>query len=110
MPRGTTVHVAPGDKVVSATVNGTVLVAQTAVVTVTAPPATLVDRLVYLGTDTQYLVRLDDGSEVSVRTQNAHRAARSRSPGRAEPQRRTAVTFAVRLVSVREPWRHAIRR
>ena len=40
-----------------------------------------VDRLVYLGTDTQYLVRLDDGSEVSVRTQNAHRAAVPLGPG-----------------------------
>jgi spermidine/putrescine transport system ATP-binding protein len=40
-----------------------------------------VDRLVYLGTDTQYLVRLEDGSEVTIRTQNAHRAAVPLGPG-----------------------------
>ena len=31
-----------------------------------------VERLVYLGTDTQHLVRLDDGSTLVARTQNAH--------------------------------------
>ena len=31
----------------------------------------VVDRLIYLGTDTQHLVRLDDGSELLVRTQNS---------------------------------------
>jgi spermidine/putrescine transport system ATP-binding protein len=35
----------------------------------------MLDRTVYLGTDTQYLLRLDDGTEVTVRRQNAHRAA-----------------------------------
>ena len=39
------------------------------------PLAGVLDRTVYLGTDTQYLVRLDDGSEVTVRSQNAHRTA-----------------------------------
>ncbi|MDH3660711.1 MAG: ABC transporter ATP-binding protein [Alphaproteobacteria bacterium] len=36
---------------------------------------------VYLGTDTQHLVRLDDGAEVIVRTQNAHHAAVDFNPG-----------------------------
>ncbi|MEM9146096.1 MAG: ABC transporter ATP-binding protein [Pseudomonadota bacterium] len=36
------------------------------------PLACTVERLVYLGTDTQYVVRLVDGSELVVRTQNAH--------------------------------------
>ncbi len=30
------------------------------------------ERLIYLGTDTQHLVRLDDGTEITVRAQNAH--------------------------------------
>jgi spermidine/putrescine transport system ATP-binding protein len=34
----------------------------------------VVERLIYLGTDTQYRVRLEDGSELSVRAQNAHDA------------------------------------
>ena len=53
-----------------------------------------VERLVYLGTDTQYVVRLADGhAELVVRTQNAHdqsvpfrpgdRAALSIDPGAA---------------------------
>jgi spermidine/putrescine transport system ATP-binding protein len=35
-----------------------------------------VDRLIYLGTDTQYLVRLPDGSPFRARVQNAHGSAR----------------------------------
>ena len=35
----------------------------------------VIDRLIYLGTDTLYLVRLDTGAEISARTQNAHDAA-----------------------------------
>ncbi|MEO1468204.1 MAG: ABC transporter ATP-binding protein [Pseudomonadota bacterium] len=31
-----------------------------------------VERLIYLGTDTQYVVRLADGAQMVVRTQNAH--------------------------------------
>ena len=41
----------------------------------TDPLTGVINRTVYLGTDTQYLVGLDDGSEVTVRTQNAHHAA-----------------------------------
>ena len=37
-----------------------------------AGPAGLVEHIVYLGTDTQYLVRLDDGALITARTQNAH--------------------------------------
>ena len=40
-----------------------------------------VDRLIYLGTDTQYLVRLEGGAEVTVRVQNAHDAAVPFGPG-----------------------------
>ncbi len=40
-----------------------------------------VDRLVYLGTDTQYRVHLSSGAEVAVRVQNAHRAAVPLGPG-----------------------------
>ncbi|MEO0622811.1 MAG: ABC transporter ATP-binding protein [Pseudomonadota bacterium] len=40
-----------------------------------------VERLIYLGTDTQYVVRLRDGSEVVVRTQNAHDQAVPYQPG-----------------------------
>lgn len=36
---------------------------------------------VYLGTDTQHLVRLADGTEIAVRTQNAHGAAPNVGPG-----------------------------
>ncbi|MEM9629165.1 MAG: TOBE domain-containing protein, partial [Pseudomonadota bacterium] len=39
------------------------------------PLAGALERTVYLGTDTQYVVRLDDGPEVTVRSQNAHRTA-----------------------------------
>ena len=35
----------------------------------------IVERLVYLGTDTQYQTRLDDGTEIVVRVQNAHDSA-----------------------------------
>jgi spermidine/putrescine transport system ATP-binding protein len=35
----------------------------------------VVERTVYLGTDTQHVVRLDDGAEVTTRTQNARGAA-----------------------------------
>jgi spermidine/putrescine transport system ATP-binding protein len=41
----------------------------------------VVERTVYLGTDTQHVVRLDDGSEVTTRTQNAHDAAAAFGPG-----------------------------
>ncbi|MEO0821151.1 MAG: ABC transporter ATP-binding protein [Pseudomonadota bacterium] len=57
------------------------------------PVPCTVERLVYLGTDTQCVVRLADGSELVVRTQNAHdqsvpfrpgdRAALSIDPGAA---------------------------
>ena len=40
-----------------------------------------VDRVIYLGTDNQYLVHLDDGTEITVRTQNAHNAAHDIAPG-----------------------------
>ncbi len=40
-----------------------------------------VERLVYLGTDTQYVVRLDDGTEVVTRIQNAHAAEVPFGPG-----------------------------
>jgi spermidine/putrescine transport system ATP-binding protein len=40
-----------------------------------------VSRLIYLGTDTQYLVHLDDGSEIIVRVQNAHASTASFKPG-----------------------------
>ena len=40
-----------------------------------------VTRLVYLGTDTQYKVALDDGSDFTVRVQNAHRTALPFAPG-----------------------------
>ncbi|MEO1722184.1 MAG: ABC transporter ATP-binding protein [Pseudomonadota bacterium] len=36
------------------------------------PVACTVERTIYLGTDTQFVVRLADGSELVVRTQNAH--------------------------------------
>ena len=40
-----------------------------------------VDRLIYLGTDTQYLLRLDDGTEIMVRAQNAHASLLDVNPG-----------------------------
>ncbi|MEM1276275.1 MAG: ABC transporter ATP-binding protein [Pseudomonadota bacterium] len=40
-----------------------------------------IERLVYLGTDTQHLVRLSDGTQVTVRTQNAHAAQVPFGPG-----------------------------
>ena len=41
----------------------------------------VVEHIVYLGTDTQHLVRLDDGSLITVRTQNAHSAASDAAVG-----------------------------
>ncbi len=41
----------------------------------------VVERTVYLGTDTQHVVRLGDGAEVTTRTQNAHDAAAAFGPG-----------------------------
>lgn len=41
----------------------------------------IVDRMIYLGTDTQTMLHLDDGSEITVRAQNAHAAAVDFSPG-----------------------------
>jgi spermidine/putrescine transport system ATP-binding protein len=46
-----------------------------------AAPEGVVERTVYLGTDTQHAVRLDDGSEVVTRTQNAHAAQSGFGPG-----------------------------
>ena len=40
-----------------------------------------INRTVYLGTDTHYLVGLDNGPEITVRTRNAHRATRDLAPG-----------------------------
>jgi spermidine/putrescine transport system ATP-binding protein len=40
-----------------------------------APLTGSVEHAVYLGTDTQHIVRLQDGTLITVRTQNAHRAA-----------------------------------
>ena len=39
------------------------------------------NRTVYLGTDTHYLIGLHDGPEVTVRTRNSHRAAPDIVPG-----------------------------
>ena len=41
----------------------------------------VIRRTVYLGTDTQYLVGLDGGSEITVRTRNADHAALGLGPG-----------------------------
>ena len=47
-----------------------------------ATPLTgVLDRTVYLGTDTQYLVGLDGGPEITVRTRNADHAALGLGPG-----------------------------
>ena len=46
-----------------------------------APLTGVVGRTVYLGTDTHYLVGLDGGPEVTVRTRNAHRASIGLGPG-----------------------------
>ncbi len=40
-----------------------------------------VEHVVYLGTDTQHMVRLDDGSLITARTQNAHRGFVDLKPG-----------------------------
>ena len=41
----------------------------------------VVDRLIYLGTDTQCMLHLDDGTEITVRAQNAHESALGLGPG-----------------------------
>jgi spermidine/putrescine transport system ATP-binding protein len=41
----------------------------------------VVERLTYLGTDTQYLVQLDDGTRITVRSQNAHESEVDVRPG-----------------------------
>ncbi len=41
----------------------------------------IVDRLVYLGTDTQCLLHLDNGTEITVRAQNAHESTLGVGPG-----------------------------
>ena len=41
----------------------------------TAPLSGTIEHAIYLGTDTQHLVRLDDGTMITARTQNAHHAA-----------------------------------
>ena len=41
----------------------------------------VVDRMVYLGTDTQYLLRLEDGAEIMVRTQNGRGTSVPFGPG-----------------------------
>lgn len=41
----------------------------------------VVQRLIYLGTDTQHLVRLDSGNEILVRSQNTQLATVSHEPG-----------------------------
>ena len=47
---------------------------------------------IYLGTDTQYLLRLDDGTEITVRAQNAHDCApRCSSSTNGRPSRSTRV-------------------
>ncbi|MEM6622086.1 MAG: ABC transporter ATP-binding protein [Pseudomonadota bacterium] len=43
----------------------------------------MVQRLIYLGTDTQYVVRLADGSELVVRRQNAQTGTKGFQPGEA---------------------------
>ena len=40
-----------------------------------------INRTVYLGTDTHYLVGLDNGPEITVRTRNAHHATLDLAPG-----------------------------
>jgi spermidine/putrescine transport system ATP-binding protein len=54
-------------------------------IALTAPdgeqPQGVVAHTVYLGTDTQHIVRLDDGTEVTTRTQNAHDAEAAFRPG-----------------------------
>ena len=40
-----------------------------------------VDRIIYLGTDTQCMLLLDDGTEITVRAQNAHKSALDVKPG-----------------------------
>ena len=41
----------------------------------------VVERLTYLGTDTQYLVQLDDGTAITVRSQNAQESRLNVRPG-----------------------------
>ncbi|MEM7041955.1 MAG: ABC transporter ATP-binding protein [Pseudomonadota bacterium] len=60
-------------------------------------PRGVVEHVVYLGTDTQHLVRLDEGPLITVRTQNAHRGFVDLKPGD-----RTALTIdpgAARLLT-----------
>ncbi|MEM7237745.1 MAG: ABC transporter ATP-binding protein [Pseudomonadota bacterium] len=45
------------------------------------PLACTVDRAIYLGTDTQHIVRLINGAEIVVRTQNAHDQSAPFEPG-----------------------------
>ena len=45
------------------------------------PLTGVISRTVYLGTDTHYLIGLDGGPEVTVRTRNAHRASPALRPG-----------------------------
>ncbi|MEM9061949.1 MAG: ABC transporter ATP-binding protein [Pseudomonadota bacterium] len=40
-----------------------------------------IERQIYLGTDTQHLIRLDDGTLITARAQNAHQATVDLSPG-----------------------------
>ena len=46
-----------------------------------APLTGVIDRTVYLGTDTHYLVGLEDGAEITARARNAHHAALGLGPG-----------------------------
>lgn len=41
----------------------------------------IVEHVVYLGTDTQHLIRLDSGPQIMARTQNAHRGFIDLKPG-----------------------------
>jgi len=41
----------------------------------------VIERLTYLGTDTQYLVQLNDGTIITVRSQNAHESGVNVQPG-----------------------------
>ena len=45
------------------------------------PLTGVIGRTVYLGTDTHDLVELDDGTEITVRTRNAHRVSLDLGPG-----------------------------
>ncbi|MEZ5931654.1 MAG: ABC transporter ATP-binding protein [Alphaproteobacteria bacterium] len=60
-------------------------------------PTGTVEHTVYLGTDTQHLVRLDDGSLITARTQNAHHAFVDLKPG--DPAVLTIDDGAARLLA-----------